>query len=108
MNPGLASRFARTVEFASYAPPELVEISAWIAREADYLLEPAVEAGLQRHYETVDRGGTFGNGRDARRLFDAMRTAQAGRLRRLGRQPSRDDLRTLTLDDLRAAIGLVP
>jgi hypothetical protein len=108
MNPGLASRFARTVEFASYAPAELVEISAWIAREADYLLEPAVEAGLQRHYEAVDRGGTFGNGRDARRLFDAMRTAQAGRLRRLGRQPSRDDLRTLTLDDLRAAIGLVP
>lgn len=105
MNPGLASRFARTVEFASYTPAELVAISGWIAQDADYQLEPAVEAGLLRHYESVDRDGSFGNGRDARRLFDRMRQAQAGRLRRLGRKPTRTDLRTLTIEDLRAAVG---
>jgi len=32
-----------------------------------------------------------------------MRKAQAGRLRALGRMPTRDDLRTLVLDDLLAA-----
>jgi DNA polymerase III delta prime subunit len=103
-NPGLASRFARVVEFASYTATELVAISGSLATSADYRLEPAVEAGLLRHFEGIDRGGGFGNGREARKLFDAMRTVQAGRLRRLGRQPSRDELRTLTADDLQAAI----
>jgi hypothetical protein len=104
-NPGLASRFAKTVDFANYHPAELVAISDRIATDADYRFEPSVEAALLRHFESVDRTGTFGNGREARKLFDAMRKVQAGRLRQLGRLPSRDDLRTLTMDDLLAATG---
>jgi Cdc6-like AAA superfamily ATPase len=107
MNPGLASRFAKTVDFANYGPAELVAISDRIAADADYRFEPPAAAALARHFGTVDRTGNFGNGREARKLFDAMRKAQAGRLRQLGRVPSRDDLRTFTVDDLQAATGRI-
>jgi hypothetical protein len=52
----------------------------------------------------MERDRNFGNAREARKLLEGMRKAQSGRLRALGRMPSRDDLRTLVLDDLLAAI----
>jgi hypothetical protein len=48
-------------------------------------------------------GQNFGNAREARKLLEGMRKAQSGRLRKLGRMPSRDDLRTLELEDLLGA-----
>jgi hypothetical protein len=104
MNPGLASRFAHTVEFESYHPEELVAITRRIAEAADYRIEPTVEGALLELYHGLDRTGTFGNGREARKLFESMRSAQAGRLRRLGHLPDREQLRTLTEDDLQAAV----
>ena len=51
----------------------------------------------------IERDHNFGNAREARKLLEGMRKAQSGRLRALGRMPSRDDLRTLVLDDLLVA-----
>jgi len=102
-NAGLASRFAKTMEFENYSPNELVHIVGRIARGDDYLLAPGVEDGLLEWFESIDRGQNFGNAREARRLLEGMRKVQSGRLRALGRIPDRDDLRTLVLDDLLAA-----
>ncbi|OLB64737.1 MAG: ATPase [Actinobacteria bacterium 13_2_20CM_2_72_6] len=99
-NAGLASRFAKTLEFANYAPSELVLIASRIAAQDDYLLAPGLDDALLEWFGQLDRGQNFGNAREARRLLEGMRKAQSGRLRALGRMPDRDDLRTLVLDDL--------
>jgi hypothetical protein len=99
-NAGLASRFAKTLEFANYSPGELVLIVNRIAATDDYLLAAGLDDALLEWFGQIDRDQNFGNAREARRLLEGMRKAQSGRLRALGRMPDRDDLRTLVLDDL--------
>ena len=100
LNPGLASRFSRTIEFPNYTPEELTRIVAKMAGADDYLLPPELEPALLDHFSQLVRDENFGNAREARKLFEAIRAAQARRLRRLDRRPTIDELRTLTLDDL--------
>ncbi len=99
-NAGLASRFAKTLEFENYTPDQLVSIVTRIARGDDYVLAPGLGEALLEWFDSIDRDQNFGNAREARRLLEGMRKAQSGRLRQLGRMPSRDDLRTIVLDDL--------
>lgn len=102
-NPGLASRFSKTIEFDSYSAEELVVISTRMAAADDYVCAPGFDEALLDHFQRLPRDGTFGNAREARRLFEAIRKAQAQRLRSLGRRPDLDELRTLTVPDFRAA-----
>jgi parallel beta-helix repeat protein len=104
-NPGLASRFAKTVEFENYRPDELVDIVGRMVAGGDYELDPASEPMLAQHFARIADDPNFGNARDARRLFEAMRKAQSQRLRRLGRMPELTELRALRIEDVRAAIG---
>ena len=93
-NPGLASRFRTTIEFADYTDDELVEIFRRLAAGADYdvtadCLGPVPDdpAG------GTPRGPTFGNGRFARNLLEARhrppRLAAARRDRADGRAAAR-------------------
>ncbi|BCB87927.1 hypothetical protein Psuf_052400 [Phytohabitans suffuscus] len=102
-NAGLASRFAKTLEFENYSPDELVLIVRRIARNDDYLLGAGLDEALREWFSQIERDQNFGNAREARKLLEGMRKVQSGRLRALGRMPSRDDLRTLVLDDLLGA-----
>jgi hypothetical protein len=103
-NPGLASRFAKTMEFENYTPEQLVQISSHIAKSDDYLLGEDLDLALLEWFSQIDRDQNFGNAREARKLLERMRKSQSTRLRSLGRRPTREDLRTLTLDDLLDAI----
>jgi AAA+ superfamily predicted ATPase len=103
-NPGLASRFGKTIEFESYAPVQLVKISERLAAGDDYRFDDSVGAALLEWFDQLERGESFGNAREARKLLERMRKAQATRLRALGRRPSRDELCALTLDDLLDAV----
>ena len=102
-NSGLASRFAKTLEFENYGPDELVMIAGRIARNDDYLFAAGLSDALHEWFSQIERDRNFGNAREARKLLEGMRKAQAGRLRSLGRMPSKDDLRTLMVADLLAA-----
>lgn len=102
-NSGLASRFAKTMEFENYGPEELVRIAGRIARHDDYVFAIGLSEALFEHFGQLERSRNFGNAREARKLLEGMRKAQSGRLRAMGRMPSRDDLRTLMLADLRVA-----
>ncbi|MFC4145207.1 right-handed parallel beta-helix repeat-containing protein [Micromonospora mangrovi] len=103
-NSGLASRFAKTMEFENYGPDELVMISERIARNDDYVFAPGLSDALHEHFSQVERDRNFGNAREARKLLEGMRKAQSGRLRALGWMPGLDDLRTLVLEDLLTTI----
>ncbi|UWZ45978.1 right-handed parallel beta-helix repeat-containing protein [Dactylosporangium matsuzakiense] len=104
-NPGLASRFTKTIVFENYSPEDLVRIVRRMCAADDYALADDVEPVLLRHFAAVERDAGFGNARDARKLFESMRKAQAQRLRVLGRRPTLDELRLLHRADLEAVVG---
>jgi parallel beta-helix repeat protein len=104
-NPGLASRFAKTVEFPNYTPEELIRIIERMARSDEYLLAETVPAVLLDYFASIERDQNFGNAREARKLFERVRKAQAQRLRLRGQRPSLEDLRTIAVEDVQIAAG---
>ncbi|MET7282289.1 AAA family ATPase [Kribbella sp. NPDC005582] len=105
-NPGLASRFSKTIEFENYSAEELLLITDRMVAGGDYLLDPAAGAPLTSYFDRIADGPNFGNAREARRLVEGMRKAQSQRLRLLGRMPTTDELRALLPDDVLAAAGI--
>ncbi|MBW4701834.1 AAA family ATPase [Micromonospora sp. RL09-050-HVF-A] len=79
-NPGLASRFSKTVEFESYTSPELVQIVERLCSSHHYALEYDTRIALESWFESMPRTGSFGNARVARQTFEEMVSRQAFRL----------------------------
>ncbi|MGI5182472.1 right-handed parallel beta-helix repeat-containing protein [Dactylosporangium sp. CA-152071] len=98
-NPGLSSRFTRTLTFDDYTAGELVSIVEYQAAEHRYTLGPATLDALRLHFEDVDRGPGFGNGRYARRVFQRMTERHAARVADLA-DPTTDQLTELAPQDL--------
>jgi Holliday junction resolvasome RuvABC ATP-dependent DNA helicase subunit len=98
-NPGMESRFSRTLEFANYSPEELVTIVRLQCRAHDYRLEEEAAAVLLTYFDEIPKDGTFGNGRTARRVFERMADRQASRLSTAPPESSAD-LTLLTTEDL--------
>ena len=98
-NPGLASRFRTTIEFADYSDDELVEILTLLAGGADYQLTAEALARFRELLAVAPRGTTFGNGRFSRNTLEAAIGAHAWRLREV-EVPSTDQLRQLLPQDL--------
>ena len=99
-NPGLASRYGKTIEFANYTPEELLGIVGRMASAGEYELDPAAGPVLIEFFTRAAGERNFGNARDARKLFEGMRKAQSQRLRQLGRIPEVAELRKLIADDV--------
>ncbi|GAA3622183.1 hypothetical protein GCM10022223_43860 [Kineosporia mesophila] len=79
-NPGLDSRFTKTIEFESYSSDELVTIVERLCRKNHYALEYETQEALRRVFEKMPRTETFGNARAARLVFEEMLGRQAYRL----------------------------
>ncbi|PWV80015.1 AAA+-type ATPase, SpoVK/Ycf46/Vps4 family [Prauserella marina] len=79
-NPGLSSRFSRTIEFADYSSAELVTIVDGLCGSHDYRLEFETRAALHTYFTELPRDSAFGNGRTARKVFEEMLGRQAYRL----------------------------
>jgi len=104
-NPGLASRFSKTIEFENYSAEELLLITDRMVAGGDYLLDPAAGPPLTAYFDRIAHGANFGNAREARRLVEGMRKAQSQRLRALGRMPTTEELRHLLATDVLTAAG---
>ncbi|MFL1439226.1 right-handed parallel beta-helix repeat-containing protein, partial [Nocardiopsis protaetiae] len=92
-NPGLASRFSRTIEFPNYTVDELVEIVAAMCASHGYTLPENTVRALGARFSRIPMGRTFGNGREARKVFEEMIDRQAYRLG----EDSSDDPATMGL-----------
>ncbi|MEV0696849.1 right-handed parallel beta-helix repeat-containing protein [Saccharopolyspora sp. NPDC050389] len=79
-NPGLGSRFSRTIEFADYSSAELVTIVEGMCRSNDYRLEFETKEAVLSYFDKLPRDESFGNGRTARKVFEEMIGRQAYRL----------------------------
>ncbi|MFJ5151494.1 right-handed parallel beta-helix repeat-containing protein [Streptomyces sp. NPDC088353] len=99
VNPGVASRFSRTITFSDYGPDELLRIVEQQAEEHEYRLAPDTAEALLAYFTAVPKGPAFGNGRTARQTFEAMVERHAGRVAQLT-EPSTDDLTLLYAEDL--------
>jgi Holliday junction resolvasome RuvABC ATP-dependent DNA helicase subunit len=97
-NPGLESRFSRTIEFANYSPDELVTIVRQHCKRHDYRIEDAAADVLLDYFERIPKDGTFGNGRTARKVFEVMADRQASRLATSGSMATAE-LTLLTAED---------
>ncbi|MEU6614216.1 right-handed parallel beta-helix repeat-containing protein [Streptomyces parvus] len=101
-NPGLASRFSRTVEFENYSVDDLVAIMESMCTQHQYELGEGTAQALAAHFGAMDRDAGFGNGRAARGVFEEMVDRQAIRLSAQA-QVSENDLRLLLPEDVSAA-----
>ncbi|WP_066953184.1 right-handed parallel beta-helix repeat-containing protein [Streptomyces lushanensis] len=99
VNPGVASRFSRTITFSDYEPDELLRIVRQQSEEQEYRLGDGTAEALLTYFTALPKGPAFGNGRTARQTFESMVERHAGRVAQLP-ETSTDDLTLLYADDL--------
>ena len=101
-NPGMHSRFPRTIVFDDYDDQELLEIFDLIAGGHEYHLDDGGKSAVVAFFARQDRGHGFGNGRAARNLFEASVSRHAVRMVDVA-DPTNEELMMLTGDDIEAA-----
>lgn len=102
-NPGLRSRFPKTIAFPDYSTDELVAIFQSMADSSAYRCTPDTVDHLRRWFDAQGRDKGFGNARLARNLFEAAVARQASRVVAVT-EPTDEQLMALTPDD----IGVLP
>jgi energy-coupling factor transporter ATP-binding protein EcfA2 len=98
-NPGLRSRFTRTIDFPDFTTEELVAIFESMSAANRYHLDEAAALELAEIIDAEPRTRGFGNARFVRNLFEAAVSKQADRLATVA-QPTDEQLTTLTAEDL--------
>jgi hypothetical protein len=99
VNPGLRSRFRKTITFADYSLDELVAIFDRMAAKADYTPTEECRARLRELAAADEKAEGFGNARWARSKLETAMVNAAWRLRDV-ESPTLDQLRHLEADDL--------
>jgi SpoVK/Ycf46/Vps4 family AAA+-type ATPase len=98
-NPGLESRFTRTISFADYSDDELVTIFDRLGEKNYYTPSEDAITKLRALLAAQPRGRGFGNARFIRNVFEEAVGRQAHRLAALA-DPTDEQLTTLIADDL--------
>jgi Cdc6-like AAA superfamily ATPase len=98
-NPGLKSRFPKTITFPDYSTDELMQIFGALGEKGAYHCDADATEAVRAWFEAQGRGKGFGNGRVARNLFESCVARQASRLVLLD-DPTDDELTTLTPADV--------
>jgi hypothetical protein len=105
-NPGLASRFPKTIFFPDYTEDELWSIFEGIGEKAGYHPDEGAQAKVRAWFASVPRDKGFGNGRLARNLFEDAVARQASRIVAM-EDPTDEQLTALVADDI-ADVGEGP
>ncbi len=100
-NPGLKSRFTRTISFPDYTDDELVDIFLALGDNSQYLCSDDALARVRHFISAEPRTRGFGNARFVRNLFETAISHQAQRVAPLS-DPSDEQLTTLTAADIAA------
>jgi S1-C subfamily serine protease/AAA+ superfamily predicted ATPase len=101
-NPGLSSRFTKTIEFPPYAANELAAILRVMAKRQNFVLPDDLESSLDPWIRVGMRNKSWGQAREMRTLLERAREAQAIRV---AHDPS-GDVRQLAMADIDAAIRI--
>lgn len=98
-NPGLRSRFPKTIHFPDYSTEELVAIFEMRCRAGGYAPTDDALDAVRSHLDAAPRDKGFGNGRLARNLFEEAIARQASRIVEVD-EPTDEQLITLTAADV--------
>jgi len=103
-NPGLRSRFSKTIAFPDYSTKEMFEIFLVMVRASKYSMDKAAATHAQTWFNTrcAKAGKDFGNARDVRTLFEQVLQQQADRLASASKVTT-EDLSLLTERDVAQA-----
>lgn len=105
-NPGVASRFPKTLVFDDYSDDELLTILRSMADAQGFVLADGVEDGV-RALLPRPRPAGFGNGRFVRNVLEEAASIQAERVVALD-APTPQDVRTILPCDLPGDVPPVP
>jgi SpoVK/Ycf46/Vps4 family AAA+-type ATPase len=105
-NPGLSSRFDKTLHFKDYEPAELLEIAIQMFSEQHLELSPEAEEYLSNYLQFLHqmRDKFFGNARSVRKLIQEvikahdLRLAAIKRITTKSKLISLTDVKTLSMD----------
>ena len=100
-NPGLASRFTKTIDFPPYDTSELVDILRLMAKQQGYELPEGFETKFGQWVESERRSESWGNARSIRTLLEKAREAHALR----SFSDATADVSKLETSDLEAAMA---
>jgi len=105
-NPGLKDRFSWVFEFDDYNGDELFEIFMSFAKKQQYVLDNEAARRLKEHFEAVVnlKLEHFGNGRYVRNLFEKVVMQQSNRIGRNIDEVKKEDLATITGEDVANAL----
>jgi stage V sporulation protein K len=101
-NPGLPSRFTKTIHFKSYEVADLVAITHTMAQRDGLRLSEDADPVLKTFFERARKAPNFANARTARTVLERAREAQAARIAPQIGKPG-VDLDELTVADIEAA-----
>ena len=106
-NPGLQSRFTRTIDFEDYSAEEMVQIFSDLCIQNEYRLDPDVGIVVRNHFDeiTLNKERNFANGRTVRNLFETTLRYQSKRVRTQLRTDPDISLDLFTKADLEQAIA---
>jgi probable Rubsico expression protein CbbX len=102
-NPGLSSRVAHHIEFDDYSKPELTEIAELMLARDDYRFDASAKVAFGEYLDRRLQMPRFANARSVRNALERCRLRQANRLVGIAGVVSRDELMTLTEQDVRAS-----
>ena len=103
-NPGLSSRFPKTIFFPDYSDDELVKIFEIIAEKNHYRPDDDAIVAVRELFAATPRDKGFGNGRLARNVFESAVARQASRIVKID-NPSDHELVSLSREDIEIEPG---
>ena len=105
-NPGLESRFNRSLMFEDSTPEQMVAIFKMQCKKGCYVLAQGTEELVRDFIAEESADDSFGNARGVRNLFEHILVAQNNRLAKM-ENVTRDDLMQILPDDVLHARGKI-
>jgi hypothetical protein len=102
-NPGLSSRVAHHIDFPDYDVDELMQIAHLMLENQNYEFGPGAEEAFRAYLERRVLRPRFAHGRSVRNSIDRARLRQANRLFEHGGELTREELMTISPDDILAS-----
>jgi probable Rubsico expression protein CbbX len=102
-NPGLSSRVAHHVDFPDYDVDELMAIAHLMLEQQNYVFGPDADEAFRAYLERRVTRPRFAHGRSVRNSIDRARLRQANRLFAAGGDLTREELMTISPDDILAS-----